>query len=1307
MERTSLRTALLSVLTAACLLCAAPAHAGTISGTVTQEGGGAVAGLRVDAYTGDPCGMLIPAGFANTDSGGGYSIDLPAGTYFLRSINGQQSNYVNEWWTGAGGDPSSYVCSDAQPVTLTTGVPDRADTDFLLEVGGAVSGRVTDMGGNPLAGVCVDAQSDACGGSWLGQGQTDGNGDYTIMGLPGILIYVSTNTQCCGLNYVNEWWNESGNVPINQCDQASSVALGATGVNFALEPAVTVNGTVMDGAGNPIDGTLFPVGVEVYSGDPCSWYQWEASASADAGGNFTISVAPGTYYLRSNNMGLSNYVNEWWTGAVPDPSGLECGNAMQITLNPGDTFGASFKLDQGGGVSGTVYEEDGVTPVAGMHVYATDYSTGQWTNGINTDEDGTYTLGGLPSGIYRIQTCASCSQLLYVDELYDDQVIYDDASQVVVTAPGVTAGIDFSLERIFPRDTVTLAIGAGVAWLAGTQKEDGSWGDHYVLAKTALSVLNLEKYAADMAYATPFHEDYDYRGQVTAGLDFIFANARTVGIGPQPAGDPDGDGDGLGVYFDLVEDENHSYQIYHTSIAMMAIAGSVSPARTVDVPGSPVDGWTYEAVLQGAVDYLAWAQTDSGYGRGGWNYQPTNNDNDRSDQSNSGWVTLAFAYAEAAPPEGFGLTVPGFVRSELDRWIDYIQDPVDGDDNDGGSYYEYPDGETNMLRAGNLLQQLAFVGETPEASRTQAAVGYVERHWLNQWQGSPYDYHTSYTVMKGLSAQKITVIDDDLQWFDELGDGIRMQQTQSGSWPVSSFDDGDRLLSTSWALLTLQKAVVRVEKPDLAIVDRGAVWVDKDAGTYRISVTVRNRGNVDAPAGHDVVLVIDDGFVEAIAVPVRAPGAEFTAEFSVVTVEGGTDAVVICADGYYEVEELNEDNNCAALVWPPSIEGTVTDGAAPVAGAMVFVVAADLSVVGTDITGQDGMFNFLDLPDGAYSVAVYAPGYYWQYSGGYGLAGQAEPVPVEGGTTPVVDFSLVQGGGGISGTVAYGTDLGREGTLVVLAFDAPTGLLAAMGLADGSGAYTIPGLPSGTYLVKARDEALSEWYQDKASMDAADGVVVSGTAVTPDIDFTFQGNTVSGAVYAADGEPLADVCVNAQVWNGQWMEWEGGSVTDEYGNYTITGLADGVYYLSTDVSCGGYNSPRNLLDEWWNGAGGVEVDRAVAAHQIRLEGGKVRANIDFALERGFHVTGSVMNVLQADGVTRETFLEIVMGNDFVGSVSLRHRFHHRGGAERGAADHQRGFRIPGRFQRVLSRPSRLSGTRPVHLRGGERRREGP
>ena len=373
---------------------------------------------------------------------------------------------------------------------------------------------------------------------------------------------------------------------------------------------------------------------------------------------------------------------------------------------------------------------------------------------------------------------------------------------ILVFAVGVTSAKGPSQAEI--KD----AIDKGIVWLVAQQNSDGSWGTSDMVGRTGLAVKKLEHHAVDCKYGycldSPFDPAYPYADNVSKGLDYLFNHSHTRAIGPQTYGDPDTDGDGIGVYF------GETQRNYETGIALMAIAESTTPDRVVDVPGSPVDGWTYYEVAVDTMNYIAFGQTDNGYGRGGWDYTEMDNSGPRSDNSVSGWVVLGLQYAETEDPlQGFNIDIPKFVKDELKIWIDYIQnDPGPaGDPNDGGSGYTAPDDWVNILKTGNLLKQMAFVGDTKNTPRVINANDYICRHWMDDngdpgWR--PNNYHAMYTAMKGFVSLDIhdTCGHD---WQADFEAAIVAQQNaDDGSW--SGCEWGDPILCTEWALLTLQKA---------------------------------------------------------------------------------------------------------------------------------------------------------------------------------------------------------------------------------------------------------------------------------------------------------------------------------------------------------------------------------------------------------------------------------------------------------------------------------------------------------------------
>ena len=238
---------------------------------------------------------------------------------------------------------------------------------------------------------------------------------------------------------------------------------------------------------------------------------------------------------------------------------------------------------------------------------------------------------------------------------------------------------------------------------------------------------------------------------------------------------------------------------------MMAIAATRAPDRVVDVSGSVVHGWTYREVLQDAVDFIAWAQNDTSTGRGGWSYEPNAT---MGDQSLGGYMSLGLLFAQISGLQ-FQCTVPGFVTSELSIWIDFIQDDVDGDGNDGGAGYNFP-GSGNLYRTGHLLSMMRLAGDTPFTGRVQDAVDYIVRHWNDAaaevgWKGG--NRQAMFTLTKGFEFMGIMEIEVDgspVDWYGEFADSLIAAQTPAGSWPYDVW--GNEILSTEWALLVLESS---------------------------------------------------------------------------------------------------------------------------------------------------------------------------------------------------------------------------------------------------------------------------------------------------------------------------------------------------------------------------------------------------------------------------------------------------------------------------------------------------------------------
>jgi len=148
------------------------------------------------------------------------------------------------------------------------------------------------------------------------------------------------------------------------------------------------------------------------------------------------------------------------------------------------------------------------------------------------------------------------------------------------------------------------------------------------------------------------------------------------------------------------------------------------------------------------------------------------------------------------------------------------------------------------LKTGNRLYEMAIVGDTPDSARAMVAISYIENHWNDAnwdpgwmgpgWAGQWPEFQTTYTMMKGFESMgipEINVSGSVVNWYDVVSGAIVSSQNADGSWNYTVW--GDELLSTEWALLTLERTV---EKP---VVD---VSVDIKPGSCPNPLNLKDKG---------------------------------------------------------------------------------------------------------------------------------------------------------------------------------------------------------------------------------------------------------------------------------------------------------------------------------------------------------------------------------------------------------------------------------------------------------------------------------
>ena len=287
----------------------------------TLEKGGAISGTVTDQETSTPlAGAWVEACdyengwpfcfYAETEADGSYSIPhLPVGTYRVNAY--LEGNWVEEFYS----EQINWDFADAVNVVADVNTP---NIDFTLEMGGSISGLVTDGDGNPLANIGVDIMDGGYGNC------TDENGYYSIMGLPFGTYDIVAGRDFCGPHpYVED---VKYGITIN------GVTPDVDGYNFELTIGGSISGTVttVDGEGNtvPVIGLWVDACHESVSLDKWGNSPLCNGAETNQGGFYTIThLLPGNY--RIVTWGTEELSLQFYDGV------LNYYEASLVTVEPG------------------------------------------------------------------------------------------------------------------------------------------------------------------------------------------------------------------------------------------------------------------------------------------------------------------------------------------------------------------------------------------------------------------------------------------------------------------------------------------------------------------------------------------------------------------------------------------------------------------------------------------------------------------------------------------------------------------------------------------------------------------------------------------------------------------------------------------------------------------------------------------------------------------------------------------------------------------------------------------------------------
>jgi len=277
---------------------AAMAPGGRISGEVTDEAGASLAGAEVCASA--TVAELNLGGCATTNAQGDYTIaGLEAATYKVH-FEVVRRNYATQYYAGVS------RASQASTVTVAAG-GEVSGIDAELKTGGEITGTVVAPDGEPVEFGFVCALGEAEGEtrpSWCAT--TEGNGEYTIVGLP-------------SGSYVVRFEGEDGTAPqyysgSYTVKEANLVAVTAgskrSGIDAALSAGGEINGRVTAAAsGKDVKG------VKVCAAPVEDAREVAGCAQTSAHGEYTIGgLDPGSYVVEFSDKG--KYQTQFYDGVA-------------------------------------------------------------------------------------------------------------------------------------------------------------------------------------------------------------------------------------------------------------------------------------------------------------------------------------------------------------------------------------------------------------------------------------------------------------------------------------------------------------------------------------------------------------------------------------------------------------------------------------------------------------------------------------------------------------------------------------------------------------------------------------------------------------------------------------------------------------------------------------------------------------------------------------------------------------------------------------------------------------------------------
>ncbi|MCI0696176.1 carboxypeptidase regulatory-like domain-containing protein [candidate division KSB1 bacterium] len=413
---------------------------GAISGKVTDASGAPVAGAGVSAFSrANP----FSYGGAQTASDGTYRIEgLKAGNYFVQVW---AEGYIGEFYDDARTPDQATLVAVNEPDETTS-------IDFVLSVGGSISGKVTDEAGNPIAGALIEAyfaKTDSLFRKGYGIAISEKDGSYKISGLEAgeYLVLAHAWNQW---SYAIEWYKNTS-APDSATPVPVTEGQVTTGIDFTLDlPQIagSISGSVTSSQGTPLADVLVQAVSWLSTADSLNEKSgFGGYAYTDASGHYRIDLPADTVLVSATYYSGWQSVTRWYPDAITPDSAKPVVVQENVDLDDID-----FRLPivvSNSVISGKVTDDSG-RPLGGAFIAITppkrtdDHVWLIWAYGV-TDSSGNYAIANLPAGEYIVHA-QYWESYSFGEQWYQNAARQEDATPVKVDESQKVGDIDFTLK---------------------------------------------------------------------------------------------------------------------------------------------------------------------------------------------------------------------------------------------------------------------------------------------------------------------------------------------------------------------------------------------------------------------------------------------------------------------------------------------------------------------------------------------------------------------------------------------------------------------------------------------------------------------------------------------------------------------------------------------------------------------------------------------------------------------------------------------------------------------------------------------